>query len=165
MGNNSGERHMRIRKFIVGLMMAVWLIATCAYGATPAPAKANGPFFNIADYGAHNDGSKNSTEAFRAAIQAAKKAGGGTVYVPAGNYVSGPIELVSNLTLYIDAGATIRFPAVLLPFTPVRQQGIECLTPVPLIGAKNTENVTITGRGTFTTDNAWWLKLMGRPQN
>ena len=155
---------MRIRKFIVGLMMAVWLIATCAYGATPAPAKANGPFFNIADYGAHNDGSDNSTEAFRAAIQAAKKAGGGTVYVPAGNYVSGPIELVSNLTLYIDAGATIRFPAVLLPFTAGRQQGIETLTPVPLIGGHDLENVAVEGRGTLTSSNADWMNLHGRIQ-
>jgi polygalacturonase len=128
------------------------------------PAWGAGPIFNIQDYGARNDATAPATEAFRAAIQAAKAAGGGTVYVPAGNYVSGPIELVSNLVLYIEAGATVRFPAQRLPFTQGRNQGIECLTPVPLIGAENTENVTITGRGTLTTDNAEWLKLMGRPQ-
>ena len=52
-----------------------------------------------------------------------------------------------------------------LPFTQGREQGIECLTPVPLIGGRNLENVTITGRGVLTTDNAEWLKIMGRTQD
>jgi polygalacturonase len=129
------------------------LLATSAWGAGP---------FNILDYGARNDGSSPATEAIRSAIQAAKAAGGGTVYIPAGRYVSGPIELVSNLVLHIDAGATLRFPATRLPFTAGRQQGIECLTPVPLIGGRNLENVTITGRGVLTSDNAEWMKLMPR---
>jgi len=130
-----------------------------------ANAWGAGPIFNILDYGARNDGTASATDAFRSAIQAVKAAGGGTVYVPAGNYVSGPIELVSNLVLHIEAGATVRFPVQRLPYTQGRVHGIECLTPVPLIGAKNAENVSITGRGTFATDNAGWLKLMGRPQN
>ena len=121
-----------------------------------------GPFFNILDYGAAKDGSTPATEAIRAAIQAAKAAGGGTVYIPAGSYVTGPIELVSNLVLHIDAGATLRFPAARLPFTQGRQQSIEALTPVPLIGGRNLENVTITGRGVLTSDNAEWMKLMPR---
>ncbi len=121
-----------------------------------------GPFFNILDYGAHNDGLASSTEAIRTAIQAAKAADGGTVYVPPGNYVTGPIELVNNLVLYLDAGATLRFPATKLPFTKGREQGVECLTPVPLIGGRNLRNVTITGRGVLTTDNAEWLKILPR---
>ena len=44
--------------------------------------------------------------------------------------------MVSNLTLYFDApGATVHFPAhVPLAFTKGRQQGVETITPVPLIG-------------------------------
>jgi polygalacturonase len=127
-----------------------------------APAWSAGQVFNILDYGAHNDGSAPATVAFRSAIQAAKAAGGGTVYVPAGQYVTGPIELVSNLVLNVDAGATVRFPAERLPFTRGREQGIECLTPVPLIGGHDLENVSITGRGVLSTSNDDWLKLMGR---
>ena len=136
------------------LVAPVLLLAANAWGA--------GPFFNIADYGAPRNGAAPATDAIRSAIQAAKTAGGGTVFIPAGNYVSGPIELVSNLVLYIDAGATIRFPATKLPFTQGRQQSIEALTPVPLIGGRNLENVTITGRGVLTSDNAEWMKLMPR---
>jgi polygalacturonase len=69
---------------------------------------------------------------------------------------------VSNMILHIEAGATLRFPAVRLPFTRGRNQGIECLTPVPLIGGHNLENVSIIGRGIITTNNADWMKIMGR---
>jgi polygalacturonase len=70
--------------------------------------------------------------------------------------------MVSNLILYIDAGATLRFPATALPFTSGRQQGIEALTPVPLIGGHDLENVAVMGRGTLTSNNEDWMKLHGR---
>src|SRR5215471_15154291 len=103
---------IRMRRLLLGL-----------FAALAAPAAT--PVFNILDYGARNDASTPATEAIRSAIQAAKAAGGGTVVIPAGNYTSGPIELVSNLTLHIDAGATVKFPAQRLPFTEGRQQSIE----------------------------------------
>jgi polygalacturonase len=130
------------------------------FATLAAPAAT--PVFNILDYGARNDASAPATEAIRSAIRAAKAAGGGTVVIPAGNYTTGPIELVSNLTLHIDAGATVRFPAQRLPFTEGRQQSIEALTPVPLIGGRHLENVAITGRGVLASDNADWMKLMPR---
>ena len=73
--------------------------------------------FNVLDYGAHNDGSASSTEAINSAIRAAGAAGGGTVCIPPGDYVTGPIELTNDLVLEIEAGATLRFPARRLPFT------------------------------------------------
>jgi polygalacturonase len=133
--------------------LVVWS-AIAAWGAAP--------IFDIRDFGARNDGSAPATEAFRSAIQAAKAAGGGTVFVPAGRYISGPIELVSNLTLRFDSGAVVEFPATRLPFTEGREQGVECLTPVPLIGGRDLENVTLSGRGVLTTRNGDWLKLMSR---
>ncbi len=129
----------------------------------PPGAWGQGHVFNILDYGAHLDDSALSTDAFHSAIEAAQKAGGGTVYVPPGHYSSGPIELVSNLILEIDRGATVRFPAMKLPFTHGRWQGIEAITPQPLIGGRNLENVSVMGGGTITTDQADWRRLMGDP--
>lgn len=141
------------------LFLCVLAVSLCV-GA--AAQHRSAPFFNVMDYGAHKDSSASSSEAFRAAIAAASKAGGGTVYVPAGTYVAGPIEMVSNLTLYISAGATVRFPAMKLPFTPGRQQGIETLTPIPLIGGHDLENVAVIGRGTLTSNNEDWMRLHSR---
>jgi polygalacturonase len=129
-------------------------------GANCGVAASSGrQLFNIADYGARRDGSVSATEAFRQAIQAAKAAGGGTIYVPPGKYISGPIELFSNMTLEVDAGATIEFPVAPLPFTKSRQLGIETLAPMPLVGGHDVENVAVTGRGILTTgDYEAWRK-------
>jgi polygalacturonase len=122
------------------------------------PATAQG-VFNVADYGARQDGSAPATDAFRRAIDAAKAAGGGTIYVPPGKYRSGPIELFSNMTLNVDAGATIEFPVAALTFVRGRYLGVEALVPMPLIGAHDAENVAVVGRGVLTTaDYEAWRK-------
>jgi polygalacturonase len=130
--------------------------------ATYSLAAADTAIFNVLDYGAKRDASAPSTAAFRAAIQAASKVGGGTVFVPAGQYTSGAIELVSNINFHVDAGATIRFLAdrSLYPMVASRFEGTETRAPEAMIGAHNAENVAITGRGTLVADNAEWRKLM-----
>ena len=145
--------------FKVLAFCAIILTSTSSTPNYAVAASSGRQLFNIADYGAKRDGSVLATEAFRQAIQAAKAAGGGTIYVPPGKYISGPIELFSNMILDIDAGATIEFPVAPLPFTKGRYLGIETLTPMPLIGGHDVENVTVTGRGTVTTgDYEAWRK-------
>jgi polygalacturonase len=97
-------------------------------------------------------------------MEAAHTAGGGTVYVPAGRYLSGPIEMFSNITLDIAEGATIEFPVAPLPLVPGRYLGVEALVPQPLIGGTDVENVTITGHGTLITgDYAAWARAYDAP--
>ncbi len=66
-----------------------------------------GTQFNVKNYGAAGDGIQPDTDAINKTIQAAREAGGGTVLVPAGTYLSGTVQLQNNVTLWIDAGATI----------------------------------------------------------
>ena len=63
--------------------------------------------FNVKQYGAIGDGRHLDSKAINKAIDAATKNGGGTVLIPAGNYLSGSIRLKSNISLFIDQGATI----------------------------------------------------------
>lgn len=63
--------------------------------------------YNIVEFGAKNDKQINSRAAIQSAIDACAQAGGGTVYFPAGNYLSGTIRLRSHVTLHLDAGATL----------------------------------------------------------
>jgi polygalacturonase len=64
-------------------------------------------FFNIRSYGARGNGTDVDTDAFNHTIAAAEAVGGGTVLVPAGNYLCFSIHLASNVTLYLESGAVI----------------------------------------------------------
>ena len=135
-------------------------IAACALSARAAAV------CDVTAYGAKNDASARATKAIHDAIQACSKMGGGTVYFPTGVYETGAIQLASNITLNIDAGAKVRFPADLseYPIEPGRYEGTETLMPAPLIGGRNLENISITGRGTLTADNAQWLRATNNPE-
>ncbi len=81
---------------------------TIAAGAQgPAAPGATGTWFNIRTYGAKGDGTTIDTAAIQAAIGEAEKAGGGTVFFPAGTFASYSIHLKSNIALYLDQGATL----------------------------------------------------------
>lgn len=64
-------------------------------------------FYNVKDYGAKGDGKQIDSPAINKAIEAASANGGGTVFVPAGTYLSYSIWLKSNITIYLDAGSTL----------------------------------------------------------
>src|SRR5262245_14781944 len=73
------------------------------------PAQSSTPFYDVRQYGAIADGKAKNTEAIRKAIAAAAEQGGGTIFFPAGQYLTGPIHVKSNITLYLDAGAVLKF--------------------------------------------------------
>src|SRR5687768_5404180 len=85
-------------------------------------------YYNVLTYGAKNDSSKIATKPIAAAIAAASKKGGGTIYFPAGKYLTGPIHLKSNITLLIDAGAELHFSDRFddyLPMVESRYEGVD----------------------------------------
>lgn len=115
---------------------------------------------NIVDFGARADGDSLATAAFQKAIAAAAKNGGGTVFVPPGIYKTGPLELVSNITLYLDAGAVIRCSNDLndFPVITTRWEGADVTAYMPLIYGKDLENVAVKGRGTLDGQGEFWWK-------
>jgi polygalacturonase len=72
-----------------------------------AAALAAQPVFNVTEYGATGRKPDNAREALQAAIDACGRAGGGTVYLPPGEYTSGQLRLRSGVRLYLEAGATL----------------------------------------------------------
>ena len=72
-------------------------------GAFADPASV----FDVRKFGAKGDGQTLDSPAINRTIDAAAAAGGGTVFFPAGNYLSVSIRLKSNIALYLDSGATI----------------------------------------------------------
>lgn len=115
--------------------------------------------YNIIQYGAKADGITDNTEQIKAAISACAAGGGGTVYVPSGTYVTGKIELCSNLTFELASGAVLLFKTDFAAYPPVktRWSGYECYGYSPLIYGYNLKGVTITGKGIIDGQGApWW---------
>src|SRR6476619_6806333 len=116
--------------------------------------------FYVLSYGAKSDSSKICTKAIADAITAATKKGGGTIYFPAGKYLTGPIHLKSNITIFIDAGAVLSFSDHFddyLPMVPSRWEGTTVNNFSPLFYAYKAENITITGRGIIDGHGKkWW---------
>ncbi len=74
---------------------------------TVITATAQKVFYDIRTYGAKGDGITLDTKAVNDAIDAAANAGGGTVYFPAGSYLSFSIHLKNNISLFLDAGCLL----------------------------------------------------------
>ncbi|MBT8051068.1 MAG: glycoside hydrolase family 28 protein [Gammaproteobacteria bacterium] len=127
--------------------------------------------FPISDFGAHADDKSDCTKAINDAIRACSESGGGRVVVPAGDYRTGTIHLLSNVNLHIEEGATLSFytdPALYLPHVFTRFEGTEFMGYSPLIYAYEQENIAITGAGTLDgrakTEN-WWSWKEGKNGN
>lgn len=118
--------------------------------------------FVVTRYGAKADGSKDAGAAFRKAIEACAKAGGGRVVVPAGTFVTGPIRLRSGVNLHLEKGAVVRFlpdPALYLPPVLTRWEGMELMGYSPLVYALDEESIAVTGEGTLdggADEQHWW---------
>ena len=126
--------------------------------------------YMITNYGAVGDGNKDCTQAFKKAIDACSRAGGGKVVVPKGTYLTGAIHLKSNVNLYLAKDAVINFstkPEDYLPVVYTRFEGTECMNYSPLIYAYEQENIAITGEGTLNgnADNTNWWAWKGTQKN
>lgn len=102
--------------------------------------------------------SQNYTEIFKEAFKLCKEQGGGTVYVPPGKYLTGSIEMVSNSSLHLDAGAEIIFSNDLDDYSLVksRWEGKVQDSYMPLVYGRDLVNVSVTGRGVLNGKGQWW---------
>ena len=103
--------------------------------------------FNIKTYGAIGDGVAMETEAVQKTIDACHNAGGGTVWVPAGDFQIGTIILRSNVTLSLDYGASLLGSTKIVDYPTDKLKKAREGGPHCLIYAENAKNITIEGLG------------------
>jgi polygalacturonase len=150
-----------MRSKLLAAVMGALLVSPVAADDSWTPPNIPEPqipdhVFNINDYGAVADGKTSNTQAIAGAIAECAKAGGGKVIVPAGTYFTGPIDLVSNLELHFDDGATLLFsndktdyPFGTFKSLPTRYR--------PLIAAENQHDIVISGKGKLDGQGQpWW---------
>ena len=138
-----------------GLGCALMLLGSPASSQAAETTPSAGAVFNVRDYGAAGAGQALDSPAINKAIAACAAAGGGTVLMPAGTYLSGSIRLQSNIRLLIDAGATILgAPQEMNAYDETEpytlggyQDGGHCYFHNSLIWGENLTNVFITGNG------------------
>lgn len=98
--------------------------------------------------------------AIQSAVNACSEAGGGTVLIEEGEWLTAPVHLSDNIHLHLEKGANVRFCTDFSAYLPVvftRWEGMECYNFSPLIYALNCENIAITGKGRFIGGGeAWW---------
>ncbi len=117
--------------------------------------------FVVTEFGADATGKNISTKAFNDAMKKCFESGGGTVFVPAGTYETGSIEIFSNTTFHIDAGAKINFVNDIKEYPVVESswEGVPRKCYRNCLHAQDAKNISVTGRGTIDGQGAWWWKL------
>jgi polygalacturonase len=115
--------------------------------AAVSPGAAAEAIFNIKDYGASGRKSDDARAAIQKALDTAGAAGGGTVYLPPGEYTSGTLHLRSHVRLLIDSGATL--------FASLDGKAFD---KAALLYGEGVDNITIEGRGTVDGQASYmWL--------
>jgi len=128
-------------------LLAVVLLTVAARAQTPAPV------FDVRTYGAKGDGTTLDTPAINAAIDAAAKQGGGTVFFPAGNYLSYSIHLQSHVALYLGIGSTI------VAAEPSADLSVGYDAPEPTAGPAGTDQFEDFGHSHWHNSLIWGENL------
>lgn len=162
---------MRIPMFLASMVLGAGL-SMAAVDPAYAPYYENLPFdmpevhapviparsVSLSDFGAVCDGVTLNTDAFAKAIEHLASQGGGTLEVPDGVWVTGPIELKSNININLSEGAIISFDPNpdLYPMRRVIYEGFEAWRRQSPITGTGLENISITGSGIIDGNGNRW---------
>ena len=107
----------------------------------------------LTDFGGVGDGVTQNTEAFRKAISALTKKGGGRLVVPQGVWLTGPIQLKDNIDLHITRNAIVLFSPDKSLFVDKDGKSSRCDAGIK---ASKRKNIAITGEGIVDGNGAQW---------
>lgn len=114
--------------------------------------------FNVRDFGAAGDGKTLDTVAIQKTVNAASAAGGGTVLIPAGKFLTGPFTLASSINLHLDSNAVILIDNNLTRYPIVEKRYQDAIT------AAGAHDLQITGEGTIDGQGeVWWQSFRANP--
>lgn len=109
--------------------------------------------FRISDFGAVGDGTTMNTEAIQRVIDECANKGGGTVLVPQGIFLTGTLQLRTNVNLHLESGGTLKG-------SPNVQDYKLNGRVVGLLFTQDARNVSITGQGTIDGNGDLYMDLV-----
>ena len=163
-----------ILRILFGTVCSVLLLVSCRSGSVdefaylyrdlpfdmPKVSRPVIPAYSVelTEFGAVGDGVTRNTEAFAKAMQHLADKGGGHLNVPAGLWLTGPVEILSNCDLHLSENAVIIFDPdrSLYPIVSTVFEGLDtrrCESPIHADGAKN---ISITGSGVIDGNGDAW---------
>jgi polygalacturonase len=152
-----------------GLLLSLFLVANGMYATDVVRPTIPDRSFNVTDYGVTTLSTDNTT-AFQNALNACGTAGGGTVIVPAGTFLCGPIVMKAGTNLYLSEGAVLQ----ILPYGSGNgivvgsypNNGSLNQYPDFISAAKGTNNLMVSGTGTiYGNGSAWWTAYKDSTNN
>lgn len=152
-----------MKKTIVFLLGAVFFLSLSKAAAQNYTwenlPKISEPIFNeytvnVSAFGAIGDGVTLNTKAINEAILSSSKKGGGVVLLPAGVWLTGPVELKSNVNLHLALNSTLLFTTDKTQY-PLAEGDYEGRNQSPISG-KNLTNIAITGYGVIDGNGDAW---------
>lgn len=116
---------------------------------------------SLSDSKIKGDGKTKHTEKIQKAINDLSKKGGGTLVVPAGTWLTGPIHLKNNINLHISKGAILLFSPDIndYPLIKTTYEGQPAERHQSPITAENCTNIAITGQGIIDGNGQAWRPL------
>ena len=113
---------------------------------------------DISKFGAVADGITLNTKAINDAITACSKKGGAVVMIPAGIWLTGPVELKSNVNLYLAKNSLLQFTNDFNEYKLVagNWEGLAQMRNQSPVSATNAVNIAITGYGIIDGNGDAW---------
>ncbi|WP_316814160.1 glycoside hydrolase family 28 protein [Pedobacter heparinus] len=148
--------------WISSFQLAAQSKAQKAYSFDNLPVIAKTSFkkdtISILKYGAKNDGITLNTKSINQAIADCNKRGGGVVVIPEGLWLTGPVELKSNVNLHLKKNALLQFTRDFdqYPLVEGNWEGLPQMRNQSPIWANNQQNIAITGYGIIDGGGDAW---------
>ena len=150
------------KTFVLFAMGVLFSTSSLAYDDPKLPVVALPSFkkdsFNIVKYGAKADGVTLNTKSINTAIAECNKKGGGVVVIPAGLWLTGPIEIKTNVNLHLQKNALLQFTSDFdqYPLVQGNWEGLPQMRNQSPVSATNQQNIAITGFGIIDGGGEAW---------
>ena len=137
-------------KYLVSFLLGL-IIAASAGGAESKR-------FVVSNFGAIGDGQTVNTRALQSVIDRCATAGGGTVVIPAGTFLSGALYFKPGVNLLVEKNAILKSTITMADFPAVytRWEGIERYWTSAFLNFIGTDHVEVTGEGLIDGSGDAW---------
>ncbi len=152
----------RLLSFVKQFLLLTAFMLIRYQGYSQDSSKIRSTVYDIIDYGAKPDGVTVNTLAIQRAVDACHKNGGGKIIIPPGNFVTGTVQLYSNMNFYLEPGAILTGSKDNKDYRYQKEFGFEgpgAGVKTGILVASNEENISVSGFGTISGNGTSFMYM------